>query len=95
MNVLKNFLNGFTKLDIADYSENFVQYIKKECNQFDIYSLLLEYKAVKHGNKESGLYITTFCIENVLNYKKVIITFQCGIYKSNRHLNCTVVNLFK
>lgn len=95
MNTLRNFLNGFTKLDISDLNDNFVQYIRNECNQTDIYNLLSEYKGKKMGSDESGLYVTTFRIDNVLNYKKVIITFQRGIYKSNRHLNCTVVNLFK
>lgn len=95
MNTLKYFLNGFTDANITKNAPDFLQYVKKECNQFDIYDLLSEYKAKKYGNDKEGVYITTFRIDNVLNYKKVIITFQRGIYKSNRHLNCTVVNLFK
>lgn len=95
MNALKYFLNGFTDANITKDMPDFLQYVKKECNQFDIYDLLSEYKAKKYGNDKEGTYIVTFRIENVLNYKKVLITFQYGIYKSNRHLNCTVVNLFK
>lgn len=95
MNALKYFLNGFTDSNITKNMPGFLQYVKKECNQFDIYDLLSEYKAKRCGNDKEGIYITTFRIDNVLNYKKVIITFQRGIYKSNRHLNCTVVNLFK
>lgn len=95
MNTLKYFLNGFTDANKTKDMPDFLQYVKKECNHFDIYDLLSEYKAKKYGNDTKGVYITTFRIDNVLNYKKVVITFQRGIYKSNRHLRCTVVNLFK
>ena len=95
MNTLRNFLNGFTKDNITKDSQDFMQYVKNECDQMTICYLSCEYKAVKSGNNREGIYFTTFRIENFPNYKKVLITFQRGIYKSNRHLNCTVVNLFK
>lgn len=95
MNALKCFLDGFTNADKTKDTNDFLQYVKKECNQFDIYNLLSEHKAVKRGNDKEGLFITTFCIENTLNYSKIVIMFQRGIYKSNRHLNCTIVNLIK
>lgn len=95
MNALKCFLDGFTNANKTKDTNDFLQYVKKECNQCDIYTLLSEYKAVKRGNDKEGIYITTFNIRNMINYTKIIITFQRGIYKSNRHLNCTIVNLIK
>lgn len=95
MNALIYFLNGFTKANIKENNPDFLQYAKNECSQNDIYNLLREYNCKQYANENEGIYITTFSIENVLNYKKVIITFQRGIYKSNRHINSTIVNIFK
>ena len=95
MDNLKHFLSRFSDANITHDEPYFLQYVKKECNQFDIYDLARDYEFTKRGNDNEGVYLTTFRINNALNYKKVIITFQRGIYKSNRILNCTIVNLFK
>lgn len=92
---LEHFLNSFTNAEITKNDPHLLQYVKDGCSQSDINGLLCQYKAVRCGNDKEGIYVTVFTIENCLGYKKIIITFQEGVYKANRHLNCTIVNLVK
>lgn len=94
MKTLQNFLSQFDKKHLNKNYSDFTQYVKNEYNYYEFLNLAQSYKPELLANEKEGLYIKTFRFKNTLGYKEITVIFQNGIYKSNRHLNSTIVNLF-
>lgn len=95
MEILKWFINKFDKSELRKESANFSQYVKSGYNSFDLTEMYGLTVPKCFANEKEGHYIKIFEFKNTLGYKLVKVIFEYGIYKSNRDLNCTILELHK
>lgn len=95
METLKYFLDKFDRSELRKEYPDFIQYVKSGYNSFDLMELSCLTKPKSFANEKEGYYKKMFEFKDVLGYKLVRIIFEYGIYKSNRDLNCTILELFK